>query len=292
MSIRESVPGAPRRADSELARLDGMAIRHRIAHGRGTVVWREFGDGPPLVLLHGGHGNWMHWARSIDALSARHTLLIPDLPGFGDSDSLPGPVHAPDRLERLVEAAIATLDRLAGSDSPVALAGFSFGGLVAARAAARRPNIRRLALLGPGGHGGARRPVAELIDWRTDDPVAMRHALRHNLEAHMLHDRGAVDDLAMAIHERACKATRFRSKAISRQALLGDALGAYAGPTLLMWGEHDVTAVPMEVAQQLSHGEGHRDWCVIPGAGHWVQFERHREVNPLLLRWFGEAEPR
>jgi pimeloyl-ACP methyl ester carboxylesterase len=292
MSTRESVSGLPGQADNELARLDAMAIRHRIAHGAGTVVWREFGEGPPLVLLHGGHGNWMHWARSIDALSARHTLLVPDLPGFGDSDPLPGPVHDPDRLERLVETVIGTLNQLVGGKTPVALAGFSFGGLAAAFVAARRPNIGRLALLGPGGHGGARRPGAALIDWRTEDPVAMRRALRHNLEAHMLHDRGAVDDLAMAIHERACKATRFRSKAISRQALLRDALAGYTGPTLLMWGEHDVTAVPMEVAQQLAHGEGHRDWCVIPGAGHWVQFERHREVNPLLLRWFGDAQAR
>lgn len=290
MSAGETARRGPRQAEAELARLDGTAIRHRIVHGGATVVWREFGDGPPLVLLHGGHGNWMHWARSIDALGATHTLLIPDLPGFGDSDSLPGSVHAPDRLDRLVEAVIGTLDQLLGGDTPVALAGFSFGGLVAASLAARRPGLARLALLGPGGHGGARRPGAALIDWRTDDPAAMRHALRHNLEAHMLHDRGAVDDLAMAIHERACRATRFRSKAISRQPLLGDALAAYAGPTLLMWGEHDVTAVPVDIAEQLAAGADHRDWCVIPGAGHWVQYERHREVNGLLLRWFAATE--
>lgn len=292
MSRGESARGAMRRADAELARLDGMAIRHRLAHGATTVVWREFGDGPPLVLLHGGHGNWMHWARSIDALAASYTLLVPDLPGFGESDALPGPVHAPDRLDRLVEASIGTLDQLVGHDRPVSLAGFSFGGLVAACLAARRAHIVRLALLGPAGHGGTRRPGLALRDWRTDDAAAMRDALRHNLQAHMLHDAGAVDELAMAIHERACKATRFRSKAISRQALLDEALAAYGGPTLLLWGEHDVTALPVAIAQQLAGNEEQRDWCVLPGAGHWVQFERAAEVNALLERWFAGAPSR
>ncbi|AGW95020.1 hypothetical protein N234_33740 [Ralstonia pickettii DTP0602] len=275
-----------------LARLERMAIRHDVAHLGRTVVWRRFGEGTPLVLLHGGHGNWMHWVRNIEALGTRHALWIPDMPGFGDSDTLAGDDHAPDRLDRLAQALMATLDQLVGEGSELGIAGFSFGALVAAQMAATRPRVTRLALLGPAGHGGPRRQGQPMQDWRIDNEEEMRRRLRHNLLALMLHDEGLADGLAMAVHEQACKATRYRSRAISRQASLGDALAAYGGPTLLMWGEHDVTAVPVDVAQRLACGASHRDWCVIPAAGHWVQFERWQEVNPMLLRWFSEAGQR
>ena len=65
-------------------------------------------------MLHGGHGSWLHWIRNIDALGQRHTLLIPDLPGFGDSDELAIEAHADDRLQRLVDAVIGSLDALVG----------------------------------------------------------------------------------------------------------------------------------------------------------------------------------
>ncbi len=55
------------------------------------TIWRRWGEGPPLVLLHGGAGSWTHWIRNIDALAADRTLWIPDLPGLGDSPLPPEP---------------------------------------------------------------------------------------------------------------------------------------------------------------------------------------------------------
>ncbi len=49
------------------------------------VRYLEAGNGPPLVLVHGlGHSSTA-WARTIDALAARHRVVAPDLPGFGGS---------------------------------------------------------------------------------------------------------------------------------------------------------------------------------------------------------------
>lgn len=285
-----ALPPAPA-LNAELAALDRRAQTCVVRDGDRETVWRKFGSGPPLVLIHGGHGNWLHWVRNIEPLSATHTLWIPDLPGFGESDALPGDPHAADRLDRLVGTVIAALDRLVGVDATVSLAGFSFGGLVAAQVAARRGGTARLALLGPAGHGGTRRQRMEMMDWRKDDPHTMRSALRHNLLALMLHEQASIDETAMLVHELACRATRFRSKAISRQALLESALDAFDGPTLLIWGEHDVTASPIDVANRIAGPATHRDWCLVPGAGHWVQYERHRDINTLLARWFG-SEPR
>jgi pimeloyl-ACP methyl ester carboxylesterase len=251
------------------------------------VCWRRFGDGPPLVLLHGGHGSWLHWVRNVRALAQRHTVWVADLPGCGDSDELAGAPHAGDRLARLVDALIGSLDTLVGRQAAIDLVGFSFGGLVATQLAVQRQRVRRLALLGSGGHGGPRRAHPPLQDWRLSDPVARRAALRHNLHAFMLHGRED-DALACEVHRIACEKTRLRSKALSRADALPRLLESVQVPLLFLWGEHDVTADPAVLAPWLAHRHPAREWIVVPGAGHWLQYERAREVNPLLLRWFCE----
>ena len=266
---------------SQRARLESVRDRD------GRVTWRCFGAGAPLLLLHGGHGSWLHWVRNIDALcDAGRSVWVPDMPGFADSDALPGDARAPDRLERLVGVLDRCLDRLLGASTPIDVAGFSFGGLVAASLAAGRPGVRRLALLGPAGHRTARRPRAPLQEWRLASRPAMLAALRHNLEAHMIADPQQVDAVAMAVHEAACLRTRFRSKELSLSRSLVDAMGAVNLPMLTIFGEHDVTATPVDAMVLLTQ-LGPQSQCEIePGAGHWVQFERATQVNRRLSAWF------
>jgi 2-hydroxy-6-oxonona-2,4-dienedioate hydrolase len=265
-----------------------LCIRHEVVHAGRHIVWRQFGEGPPLVLLHGGHGDWRHWQRNIDALAAHHTLWLPDMPGFGESDKLPGSPHAPDRLERLLDAVEHTLGALVGSEVPVDLAGFSFGGLVAAKLALRRP-VRRLALVGAAGHGGPRRLHAELRDWRMldADPAALKAVLRANLAALMLADPTQIDDETMAVYEAQCRATRFRSRSISKAGGLREALAAFAGPVLLLWGEHDPTATPRDLLPQLAAGRNGCAWEIVDAGGHWVQYEVAGRVSARLGAWFG-----
>ena len=47
------------------------------------------GNGPPLLLLHGGVGSWNHWTRNIDAFAERFTVYAVDLPAFGKSPGVP-----------------------------------------------------------------------------------------------------------------------------------------------------------------------------------------------------------
>lgn len=266
-----------------LTRLADAMTRHDVPLEGSHVTWRTRGEGPPLVLLHGGHGSWAHWVRNIEPLSRRFRVLVPDLPGYGDSSAPAAPT-----LEALVDATQHTLDTLVGAGAPVALAGFSFGGLVATHLAARRGGVSHLALLGPAGHGGARRPRAALRDWREaaaqrqDD--ALRDLMRHNLQAHML--AGPADDLALAVHTMSCLRTRFHSKRISRAGGLAEPLRTVNAPVVLLWGEHDVTATPAELAPVLAgvcaavvHTE------ILPDAGHWVQYEAADTVNTLLAGW-------
>jgi pimeloyl-ACP methyl ester carboxylesterase len=272
-----------------LQALDASA-RHHVVRGCGVDLhWREWGQGRPLVLLHGGHGSWMHWVRNIEGLSRRFRVLAPDLPGFGDSQDFDLPAHDPQRLPALLQSLQQGLQDLLGTQA-FHLAGFSFGGAIAMELAARMDQVERLVLLGTAGHGGRRRETAPLQDWRVNDAQLRQAALRQNLAAFMLSGEPAVDSLALRVHDLCCTATRFRSKAISRGSRLTGLLRDYARPLLLVWGEADVTAWPMEAAEALAQGRAERDWTIVPGAGHWVQYERAPEVNLLLSRWLAPAQ--
>src|SRR3954467_15240754 len=122
---------------SEALRVLALARRLTTPCGDGDIVWHVWGDDQdePLVLLHGGSGSWAHWIRNVEALAAAgRRVVVPDLPGFGDSARPPEGQDAD-----AVAAAVA--ERLAGmvGEAPVDIAGFSFGGLCGALIAAAQP---------------------------------------------------------------------------------------------------------------------------------------------------------
>lgn len=246
------------------------------------MVWHSFGAGAPLVLLHGGHGSWLHWIRNIDALAAKHAVWIADMPGYGESDDMDGP---PD-IVAVAQAVRDSLTLLIAADKPVGVVGFSFGGLVAAQLANVWSNVRRLALIGTAGHGGVRRQSEPMVQWRNLPPDAETAALRQNLASLMLTAKSVDDPLAMEVHRRACYATRFRSRPLSRQAQLPGLLDAANIPVLFIWGAEDVTILPEVIGPQLTQGHPERRYTIIPETGHWAQFENHWAVDGLLTDWF------
>lgn len=270
--------------------VDAAATHHDVVYGGRTVRWRRWGNGEPLVLIHGGQGNWLHWLKNIEALASRHTVWVPDLPGFGESDNVNEDSHDPHRQQRLLDTLEGSLNQLLGQQATIDLAGFSFGGLVAGQLAERRGGVRRLALLGTVGHGGTRRQIADFLNWRVPNRELMLAALRHNLGVFMLHRTESIDALALAVYEAASLHARFRSRAASRSSALIAALQPIRKPVLMLWGEHDVTAIPTQAAEMLTQDRPEREWCIVPDAGHWVQYECHNDVNNLLGRWFDPAQ--
>ena len=272
-------------SSTALQALERASRYHDVCIEGCKVRWRRWGTGEPLVLFHGGHGNWAHWLRNIGHLATQHEVWVPDMPGFGDSDELPASPDETQGLDRLVRVLSLSLDALLGRDAAINLAGFSFGGLVAGTVAAQRQGVTRLALLGTAGHGGPRRQAPALVKWRLADRCARLRALRHNLGELMLHHPQSIDDTAMAIHEQATRATRFRSKGLSLNRDLKVTLEGFSRPVLLVWGEHDVVAVPDQAAARLMGGHPERQFHLVPDVGHWVQYEAADEVNRVLSRW-------
>lgn len=274
-------------AEAQIAGLDAVCERIALPLQGQHVVWRKVGSGRPLVLLHGGHGCWLHWARMIPDLSAHFTLYLPDLPGYGESTLEPS-----DGLHALVNQLQASLDALVGAQTQVLLAGFSFGGLVGAQLAVQRGHVKRLVLIGPAGHGSRRRQTELPLPWRHLDPQAdpgpWAERMRHNLLAQMLHSESAVDELAMEIQWRGCLNTRFHSKPFSRSAALAPALRQLNADCLQLWAEHDVTATPDELVDEAVPGGAFRKRLVVGSAGHWLMHECPAQTAQLMVDGLGD----
>src|SRR5262245_33935997 len=73
------------------------ARKERTPCGDSSMVWRVWGSGEPLILLHGGTGSWNHWIKTIPVLASRYELWVPDIPGLGDSAMPPEP-HTPSSI--------------------------------------------------------------------------------------------------------------------------------------------------------------------------------------------------
>jgi 2-hydroxy-6-oxonona-2,4-dienedioate hydrolase len=269
--------------------LEQIKTVHQVPYREGHVSWHEFGsaskDSIPLILLHGGHGSWEHWRKNIEGLVERFHLYVPDMPGFGESSFFDSQFQA-----GIVDPMIATINSLVGAEGKIDIAGFSFGGFVAAHIANQRAGIRKLALLGSAGHGGPRRPKGDLLAWKeihaSGNVEELDAVMRENLFQQMLSSYDRIDPLAVRIHRDACVATRFRSKPIARPGGLAEQLEIYVGPTLLIWGEHDITCTPEYLLEKLAYGKPNRTAEIILDAGHWVQYEKADQINQSLIAWF------
>ena len=133
-------------------RLDGFDDRELVVDGA-RLRYAVSGDGPAVVLVHGLGGTVENWRGLAPALARGHRVLVPDLPGHGLSEPLSGKVRD---LDPYADAVLALLDA-EGIDG-AAWVGHSLGGVIALRAAVRRPDaVRGIVLAGAAGIGSQSR---------------------------------------------------------------------------------------------------------------------------------------
>jgi pimeloyl-ACP methyl ester carboxylesterase len=105
-------------------------------------------DAPVVVMLHGFTGSKENWYPLAERLRGKYRLLIPDLPGWGESERKPGDDYGFVAQAARVDAFIRALS----PQRPVVLLGHSMGGGIAALVAARYPRqVARVGLLDAAG---------------------------------------------------------------------------------------------------------------------------------------------
>ncbi|MBJ3774566.1 alpha/beta fold hydrolase [Acuticoccus mangrovi] len=271
-----------------LAVVEAASERVETPCGDGSMVWRVFGDGPPLVLLHGGHGSWLHWILPIPTLARHRRLLVADLPGFGESAALPDgtPTRGGEAAAAVAAPVKAGVDIITGTDAPVAVAGFSFGGVISTYlAAALGERCERLFLLGAPGWGlpvMERPPLRRVRDVTSADELAEVH--RANLAAMMLADPANIDALAVKMQTLNVPRARTPSRPVSRTEALISTLPKVSAPVTAIYGDLDVVAPQHAEREALLKGvHPEAEQYVIAEAGHWVMYEAADRVAEIIL---------
>lgn len=113
----------------------------------GKIFARIGGAGSPLLLLHGYPQSNVMWHRVAPLMEKQHTLVIADLPGYGQSDAPEsGPDHTPYTKRAMAQAMVELMEKL--GHKQFALAGHDRGGRVAYRLALDHPErLSRLCTL-------------------------------------------------------------------------------------------------------------------------------------------------
>ena len=238
----------------------------------------EAGEGPPLVLVHGGiECGGVIWSPVLAQLAERHRVIVPDLPGLGESEPL-------DRLDAAGFAEwFEALIHETCPEAPTVVA-HSLGGTLAARFAAQRAApIRRLVVCAAPGVGPYRMPLRLRV-------IAIRFALRptdrnaERFERFALLDRDRArardpewfDAFSAYTQTRAAVPHVKRTmqqliKAGTKQIPEPD-LRRIEAPASLVWGRHD-RMVPLDLAEGAATRLG---WPlhVVEGAAHAPQIEQ------------------
>lgn len=107
------------------------------------VHYRDTGDGPPLLLLHGAGSSLHTWSGWVEHLQNSFRLIRLDLPGFGLSDPMPNDQYSPDQYVQFLNNFLGTLNV-----KTTRIAGSSFGARLALRYGLKHPEkLERIIVL-------------------------------------------------------------------------------------------------------------------------------------------------
>jgi pimeloyl-ACP methyl ester carboxylesterase len=265
-----------------------------------TVRGVRGGDGPPALLLHGTAGSWRNFRPWLPVLLPRAYLIIPDLPGFGES---PAPRLRP-RLRtwaRLLHALVAELNV-----PPQAVVGLGLGASVAlaylqvADAAAERslPSPARLVLYAPGYYPGAIRPaVRRAVRVLGAPPVfaVVRAILEHRRFQrwyldHMVQGPDVPPEDARLLREDFARASLPVLRGLARDVVCTDfrpLLRVTAIPTLAIVAERD-PFVDVAAVERLATLMPRATVAVQRGVGHGWTPAAVAEQHALLARFLDE----
>jgi 3-oxoadipate enol-lactonase len=236
----------------------------------GTVNAAQTGNGPPLFLFHSLLSDRASFDAIVPKLSQSFRLIVPELPGFGQSRLVSGGLA--DVADRMAEA----VRDAAGGDEAIVL-GNGYGGFVALQMAIRHSGIAARLILADCGAAFS-------------EPG--REAFRNMAVASKAKGLAAITDVAMRrlfapefqeehpdlMRDRREAFLRtdpevFRAACVALAELdLRPELGKVTAPVLVLVGEHD-EATPPQMSHELAAGLPDARLKIIHGCAHVPQLQ-------------------
>jgi 4,5:9,10-diseco-3-hydroxy-5,9,17-trioxoandrosta-1(10),2-diene-4-oate hydrolase len=273
--------------------------------GHRKLFVTEAGSGPPVVLLHGGGPGATgvsNYSRNIDVLAQSFRVIVPDMPGYGQSAKDLDPA---DPFGDLAFAIRSLLDEL-GIDR-AHLVGNSYGGAAALRLTLDRPDrVDRLVLMGPGGVGTTRglptKGLTALLGYYSGTGPS-REKLESFIRNYLVYDGATVDDDLIDIrYEASIQPDVVANPPLRRPSGPGALrtlwrmdftrdrrLARVKTPTLVIWGADDKVNRPSG-GVTLARTMPSCDLFLVARTGHWVQWEQPALFNSLAQAFLAGKE--
>ena len=257
-------------------------------------------DKPTIVALHCSGAGGYQWGRLAGTLGARFHLVAPDLIGCGTTAHWTG-VHA----FRAADEAALVVDIVDAAAHPVHLVGHSYGGGVALRVAAERPDrVASLTLYEPMAlhvlrtAGPAERAAFDEITAfaRQIDQAVLCGAYWAAAERFVDYWNGAgawaaTDPDAQARIARYIPKACLEFRAMAGETTPRAAYRQFDFPTLLLVGEHACEPVRL-IGRQLAENMAPASLRTVFGAGHMGPFTHAVIVNAMIASHIMRADPR
>ncbi len=248
-------------------------------------------SGEVLLLLHGFGGDKDNWPLYAFKLARRYRVIIPDLPGFGDSrrDGTADYRIAAQavRLREFIRAL--GIERLH-------VGGNSMGGFLALKFALVYPEtVTTLALLNNAGVRGTNKSELELAAERGESPLTVSNMQEfEELLAFIVHRPILVPGaLKRVLGENAIAHREFLDSIFwslteeIQDRPLNDELHRVSAPTLILWGRHD-RLIDVSCAEVMARKIPDNRCIVFEGTGHVPMLECPAEASRIHLEFLNE----
>ena len=224
------------------------AVGKTFTHDGIQLYYEVYGEGEPLVLIHGNGGSIRGLAAQIDHFRKRNKVIVMDSRDHGQSADSPGKIT----YELMTDDIAALIGHL--GVGPVNVLGWSDGGIEALLLGIRHPDkVKKLAIMAANlSPSGIHPKAAEVLKRRISDFRIRYHLLESRREAkvaQMARDEPHID---------------------------AKALEAITAPALVMAGDHDLIAD--EHTLEIFHHLPNSQLCIFPNATHMVPYD-----NPVLF---------
>lgn len=265
-------------------------LRRRHVIEGNEIAYDVFGNGPPVVLVHGFPSNAFLWRDIAPSLAETHTVHVYDLPGQGMSERRPGM----DVSDRFQAHTLASLLGHWGLERPAAIChdiGCAYGLRAWYFEGCRFERIALLsaAVMNPCVSAATRHAQAHLEAYRT-----MPYPLYELIASARIRSTAfrPMSEEAFAAYLAPWRGDTGQSMWYNRVAQIDDAqtaqleaeIGPMDVPVRIIWGTED-SWIPVDQAERLKGYIANADIRLVPAAGHFVMEDAPAEVTRLLAEF-------